>query len=505
MKKLISNHRLFIFFAVSYLVVGLLTYKDFGPTFDEVTEYTAGSYLYKYYVTPTSQASVQALFTEKPEDVETRHLPLFSVYSRIYPMLLSLANPQGYFEWYHLSNIFFGFGLFVFAYLLLLEATGNPKKAILGPIALVLTPYLTGHIPGNPKDIPFATAYLASMYIIYLLCKRNSDTRARVLALGITFGVTMALRAVGITLLGIYTIYALAQHKLKLKDCVLETILIAIVAILVWAILLPFIGANLPTNLVEVIFNAANYSEWNGIIYYLGEYLSKEQRPWHYLFILMAVKLPIATLALFAGKIASVFKKPKVRDINLLLLLAISTNLALYLVTKPVIYNGARHFLYLIVLITLVATLQLVALQHKALVGIIIVYGIFTMYRMVKLHPYEYVYFNELTFGLSNAQHLFQLDYWGASYKEAAEYIRDYARTNKLEHLKIFTCDNPFAVVYYSEFAFDLVGSPKEANLLICDTFRDAIRNFDNRYPIFHTINREHTPLTYIRLRQAWD
>ena len=39
---------------------------------------------------------------------------------------------------------------------------------------------------------------------------------------------------------------------------------------------------------------------------------------------------------------------------------------------------------------------------------------------MVYLHPYEYVYFNQLIGGTRGAEERFETDYWATSYREAA-------------------------------------------------------------------------------------
>ena len=39
---------------------------------------------------------------------------------------------------------------------------------------------------------------------------------------------------------------------------------------------------------------------------------------------------------------------------------------------------------------------------------------------MVYLHPYEYVYFNQLIGGTLGAEERFETDYWATSYREAA-------------------------------------------------------------------------------------
>ena len=48
----------------------------------------------------------------------------------------------------------------------------------------------------------------------------------------------------------------------------------------------------------------------------------------------------------------------------------------------------------------------------------------------VRLHPYEYTYYNSFIGGESGAFRRFELDYWGTSYREAADYLNHTAPAN---------------------------------------------------------------------------
>ena len=48
----------------------------------------------------------------------------------------------------------------------------------------------------------------------------------------------------------------------------------------------------------------------------------------------------------------------------------------------------------------------------------------------LRLHPYEYIYYNRLVGGVQGAFRRFELDYWGTSYREAAAYLDAAAPAN---------------------------------------------------------------------------
>ena len=45
------------------------------------------------------------------------------------------------------------------------------------------------------------------------------------------------------------------------------------------------------------------------------------------------------------------------------------------------------------------------------------------LYGDVSLHPYQYVYYNQLVGGVGGAFRRYEMDYWTTSYKEASEYL----------------------------------------------------------------------------------
>lgn len=51
---------------------------------------------------------------------------------------------------------------------------------------------------------------------------------------------------------------------------------------------------------------------------------------------------------------------------------------------------------------------------------------------IVRLHPYEYIYYNELVGGVRGAFRSFEMDYWCTSYREAMDWINKAAPPNAL-------------------------------------------------------------------------
>ena len=68
-----------------------------------------------------------------------------------------------------------------------------------------------------------------------------------------------------------------------------------------------------------------------------------------------------------------------------------------------------------------------------ALVALPFVMMILPLIHIVKNHPYEYVYFNELAGGVDKAWGNYELDYYYHSTREASEWIKENAEKTGLE------------------------------------------------------------------------
>ena len=164
-----KTHTPFVCFLLVYLIFALLTYKDYGITADEPRRREMGELMYKRVF----------LGLEVNSDKFADHYPL-------YDMMLVLLNPRGSYEFSHLLNMLFSSVLFIAAYVLLYARFSNSIVATLGPLFIVLTPTVFGHIPANPKDIPFAWGYLLSLALFYTLNKRAYPIIPKGLSSGIS-------------------------------------------------------------------------------------------------------------------------------------------------------------------------------------------------------------------------------------------------------------------------------------------------------------------------------
>ena len=520
----ITKHVYIVGFSVLYLAFSFLLYKDFGVTYDEKVEYDAGKYFSAYLSAPTTLENTDKLINNRSDNIKYYHqLPLFSTYSRIYPALLNILNPSYYFEWFHLQNLVLGLFLFIFSYSILYLVYKDGSRAVIGPILLFLTPAVTGHIPANPKDIPFATIFLLGIFLISYFLKNSKNRSVEILTLGVVFGIAQSTRVVGFSLFATYFLLSLFQtvsKRRRVAETLLNSTIILMLSFFIWVLTVPFLGANFFANLIYIVTETAGFQTWNHEILYMGKFLSKTERPWHYLPVLLSIQIPLITLFSLASGVFLVIRKKLRYNVShpvSVITTTVLINFIIYFVLHPVVYNGIRHFLYLAVSLVILAAFFLIDLydrikrEHKFILwGTVSAYLLFTLIRMIRLHPYEYVYYNEFIGGLGGADKKFESDYWGAAYKESALRVLEVVKQNGVKDLKVYACDNQFAVVYYSQFQYELVGRSRDADIIICDTLKEQLRErteddtYQTTFPIVFEIKREGVPIHVIRAKQGF-
>ncbi len=506
------KHILFFLFLIIYFTLSILLFKDFGPSGDEWTEYRAAENLYRYIKRPVSYESIVDDNYHDKLDYAEGHHPLVTRYQRSYQLIQYVLNYKRYYEWDHLINLGFASLFFTISYFLFYKYYKSVWKAMIPLIFLFFTPRLVGHFASNNKDMPFALMYLASLAAVYFTSSKKIHPNFKIIILGFIFGITQTFRAIGFSIYFVYLFYYLylwvitdSKHRINIKQIAnffLELFIIGIFSLFISASIFPWLGANLFMNLYTLLIDAKSFQNWNDTIFFAGKFLVKTERPWYYLFTWLFITTPIYILALLCFSLVFVKRLYK-NKIYVLTLIGIVANLLLYITFQPVIYNGLRHFLFILPLIALLASVAFIHIMEnwrkilKLVVIFLLVINMLTVsYNLITLHPYQYIYFNELVGGLKGAAGQYELDYWGATYKEATEWLVD---NKELTHEDIiYACNVDYSVDYYSDKEFFMTyGYPPIANYTICDVENEIKHKFDEE--IVHEVKRQGVVLNRIR------
>jgi hypothetical protein len=172
-----------------------------------------------------------------------------------------------------------------------------------------------------------------------------------------------------------------------------------------------------------------------------GMPVSVPDMPRSYLPVLLSLKMPELFLVLSTGGIiaiavAAVTRSISIRRRAILLLIAMAAVLPLVIaiITRPAMYNGIRHFTFVIPPLAIVGGLAgawlldyLIRASRPAAIAasLVILAGLLMpIVGMYRLHPYQYAYFNWIAGGTRAADARFMLDYWGLALKQVSLELR---------------------------------------------------------------------------------
>jgi hypothetical protein len=167
------------------------------------------------------------------------------------------------------------------------------------------------------------------------------------------------------------------------------------------------------------------------------------------------------------------------------------------LLRRPALYDGLRHFLFILPPIFIFIGLGFeLLLDHIApfwlRAGMILVLIAPGLAGIIQLHPYEYTYYNSFVGGTNGAFRKYETDYWLTCYKEAVEKLNQATNgpTNLYVHREAY-----IAAYYASEnlVVQDLRGSlsnVKPGDLLLVNTRTNEDRKVFKDAPILLKIAR---------------
>jgi 4-amino-4-deoxy-L-arabinose transferase-like glycosyltransferase len=434
--------RLAIAVLAAVAIAAALTFKDYGLGWDDYTHSQYGELLLKLYGSGFSDTRVFSFVN------------LF-MYGGGFDMAAALAAkilPFDLFDTRRLIGAAIGV-LGLFATWRLGRRLGGPNAGFWALVLLASCPLYYGHMYLNAKDSPFATA----MIFLLLGAVRtfdeypNPSRRSMVLvgvALGAAFGSRiLALVAVPYLVAGLLLIVFEETRTRGLRNAGarMGRFILAILPALPLAYLI--MGLLWPWSILAPLnpLRAAEYFDkffekpWREM--YDGTLISVTQMPASYVPHLFALQLPEIMLALgLAGCVGATFAVigrdlPISRRASLLIVtLAAILPVAIVFITRPALYNGLRHFVFLTPPFAVLGGLFAGWLMERTrLYGRLVTYatvGVFLagislpVVELVRLHPFEYTSFNLTSGGIRTANDKFMLDYWGLSFKQASADLR---------------------------------------------------------------------------------
>ena len=331
---------------------------------------------------------------------------------------------------------------------------GGPLAGLAALLLLALCPTYYGHMFMNPKDAPFAVAMVILMLGLVRLAEEYPSPSPRtILIVGLGAGLSVGSRVLG----GLALVYALVGfvplfleeiHTHNTREAARR--FIHVVYVLLPGLVLGYLVMGLiwPWSIMEPDnpFRALTYfshffeKPWKEM--FDGALVSVPDMPWSYLPTLFALQLPEVLLGLSIVAVVGTFMSLSRKDVSarrksILLMLTVAATLPLVIamVKRPALYNGIRHFIFVIPPMTVLAGVAFSwgmnwlkenrRSWQPAAVAVFSFGLLLPLAEMIRLHPYQYTHFNHIAGTVRGADDLFMLDYWGLALKQASDGLRD--------------------------------------------------------------------------------
>ena len=247
----------------------------------------------------------------------------------------------------------------------------------------------------------------------------------------VLLGVTGAVRVLGPmagVLVCVLLIYRLRWRSIPFV--VLFWLLAAAVTYGLW----PYLWGRPVEGLLAALSRAAQ-SPWDAKVLYFGELVRVIDLPNHFPLIILSLQLTLPALVL--GVVGAVLGLVEGRRNG-----ALAWALVLWawwlvpfvpsLGMGSIVYDNARQLLFALppffaLSSTAIAALFRLARFRWAQVAISVLILLPGVLAIRQLHPYEYIYYNELTGGVRGAHRRFEMDYWVTGFREAMEHVNEIA------------------------------------------------------------------------------
>ncbi len=423
------------------ILFGLLVFRDYGLSWDEPLFYDYGDalgYAYSPHEWFSGHFDLENSYGPSGDDHKTRG-PAYLFLAREPVYLLETFGLDEASAWHLINFLFFQLGVY---FLYRLASRWMKSSAALAASAFFSwQPLLWGHAFINPKDPPFLVFFLASIFLGFEMVdsladatKSNKQKFVRTIVPAIVLGVTTSIRVLG-PLAGLLILaYAGWKFGRQFRTVIPHFIVYGAIAVLVMFVTWPFLWESPIARFIEVFRlmsdNPTNLSVlFGGQVYRAGE-LSRRYLPFMLVTTLTEPVWPLFFLGVVVGY-RKLFEQKQNSDqiFSLTLVLLWFVILVAYvLFRRPSVYDGLRHFLFILppIFVFTGFTFEfiidfIVPVWLRAWLILILLFP--GVMEIIRLHPYEYSYYNSFIGGIGHAFRQYETDYWLTCYKQAVEHL----------------------------------------------------------------------------------
>jgi len=248
----------------------------------------------------------------------------------------------------------------------------------------------------------------------------------RLILAGVALGLAAGVRAIAPWAGVIVCLYLFTKIHSKAWTTALAYFLVAgIVTYIAW----PRLWGAPILRYLEGLGVISNFQNYGGRVLFNGRLYNPGGLPLSYLPVLLTIQFtePLI-IAIYIGLGILIWRLIRNRlrtDLLLYFSLGFAFSLFAVILINIRLYNNFRHVLFVIPAMFMLAAFTLELIFSKmtrswARVLLIAAIALPGVYSTIKLHPYEYVYYNSLVGGPRGASNRYELDYWRISLREMA-------------------------------------------------------------------------------------
>lgn len=512
---------------VALTIVALCTFRAYAISNDEGVQHRYGELIIAYY---KSGFADQSVF----------HFENLYLYGGLFDMVavaLSHLIPMDPYDLRHIMCALIGIGG-IGAAAATARLIAGPRAGLIAAVALAVCGAWYGAMFNHTKDIPLAAAMTGAAFFLLRIAHNLPRPRTiDLLGFGLLTGSALGMRVLGL-LLVIYAALAIAmflprpiigharerwhfiaESSLRLLPALLLAYIIMIVA-WPWAALAP----------LNPIRGLLTFSEFQYQIRTVlaGQVYEMASVPRLYVPIYILIRVPLLTL--FGTALALIFallprlaagSRPSWRKEIALVALTVIVPLACQVICRGPAFTGLRHFLFVIPALAILAGVGLhlgltaIAVHHRSAaagaLAAVTAWFLWNAMTLVRLHPYEYLFYNPVIGGLEGASRRYATDYWVNIMPAAVDQLEEYlTRTESAAGPRI---PRRYTVAVCGErIAFERRAKPRllkwirmqqweQADFFIAPTHMNCDRILDGK--VIVTIQRLGVPIGYVKDRRA--
>lgn len=452
-------------------LLAVWTFQNYAISNDEGVQHQYGELIVAYY---KSGFTDQSLF-------KFDNLYLYGGLFDIVALGLGQILPVDQYELRHLLCALIGIGG-IGAAAATARLIAGPRAAFFTIVALALCGSWYGGMYNHTKGIPLASFMAGAMYFLIRATRNLPTPNIRdVIGFGVMTGAALGIRSLSLLLIGYAGLAILinmprpvighwqarAHFAMTSALWFLPALVIAyVIMIAAW----PWAALS-PLNPFRGLLTFGEFHYHIRTILF-GKVYEMADVPRSYVPTYIAIRLPLLTLGATLLSLALIVLPVRVggiggqrrRELGLIAFAMIFPVVCQIIVEGPA-FDGCRHFLFVFPAIAILAgvgisaSIGVLARLHRStmIVWLAVVATCYTWTagKLYHLHPYEYLYYNQLVGGLEGASRRFVTDYWVNIMPEAVEELHDFLdrtepATAKTNVYRVAVCGER---VSYEEYA----------------------------------------------------